>query len=319
MNARLHNTDSSCSEPSSSIGSVEQLSREEARRGVLRITLFTLLSNIGLAAAKEVTGVMAGSAALVSDAANSASDVVYGIVVMIGVRLAGREADEDHPYGHERFESVVAMFLGAVVAVAGLSIGFEGVRKIWEGANAGLTAPEPAALWVAAAVIVFKSAMFLFTRSRAMRYKSDILAAGAADHGSDVLGTFGGFVGIVAARLGAPIMDPVASLVIACLILKTGIEIFSNAIGQMTDRSAGASLEKDIRAVIAENSAVLSIDKVLTRVFGDRVYVDVEIGLPGDLSLEAAHDIAEAIHDEIEALLPQVKHCMVHVNPAQTG
>ncbi|MCL2024200.1 MAG: cation diffusion facilitator family transporter [Coriobacteriia bacterium] len=293
--------------------------RESARRGVLRITLFTLISNIFLTAIKGITGVLAGSSALISDAANSASDVVFGIVVMMGVKLAGREADADHPYGHERFESLATMFLGAIVTFAGLSIGFAALQKIYVGwlGHEMLEAPDAVALWVAAGVIVFKAGMYTFTRVRARLYQSDVLRAAAADHGADVLGTAGVFIGIAAARMGMPIMDPVASVVIAALIIKTGIDILRGSIDQVTDHSAGVQIESEIRDIIESHNEVVSIDKVRTRVFGDRVFCDVEISLPGDYTLTTAHAIAESIHDDIEHRHERVKHCMVHVNPAE--
>jgi len=300
----------------SDIGHVAVVCRETARRGVLRITFLTLLSNIALTALKGIAGVLAGSAALISDAANSASDVFYGIIVMVGVRLAGREADDKHPYGYERFESLVTMLLGAVVVLAGLFIGWDGIQKIWQGANYGLEAPNPAALWVAAAVIAFKVFMYLFTKTRARKYKSDVLAAAAADHGSDALATSGVFIGIATAQMGVPIMDPIASLLIAVLVIKTGVEIISKAVGQVTDRSAGPEVNNKIRAIILEHAEVTSIDKVTSRIFGDRIYVDVEISLPGNFSIAQAHDIAEVIHTDVEERIPEVKHCMVHVNPS---
>ncbi|MCL2680172.1 MAG: cation diffusion facilitator family transporter [Coriobacteriia bacterium] len=299
-----------------SVGQTAVICRESARRGVVRITFLTLLSNIVLTAVKGIAGMLAGSAALISDAANSASDVFYGIIVLLGVRIAGREADEDHPYGYERFESLVTMLLGAVVTLAGLFIGFDGIQKVWQGATYGLEPPNPTALWVAAGVIAFKLFMTLFTRARAKRYKSDVLAAAAADHGSDALATSGVFIGIAAAQMGLPIMDPIASLVIALLIIRTGVSIISNAVGQVTDKSAGHEFENAIRAIIAENDQVVDIDKLLTRVFGDRIYVDVEISLPGDYSIHDAHAIGDDIHNEIETRMPEVKHCMVHINPA---
>jgi len=306
-----------CSRRSNSdLGQVAVICRETSRRGVLRLTFLTLLSNIALTAIKGIAGVLAGSAALISDAANSASDVFYGIIVMVGVRLAGREADDKHPYGYERFESLVTMLLGAVVVLAGLFIGWDGIQKIWQGANYGLEAPDPAALWVAAAVIVFKVFMYLFTKTRAKKYKSDVLAAAAADHGSDALATSGVFIGIATAQMGIPIMDPIASLVIAALIIKTGIGIIGNAVGQVTDRSAGPEIDKKIREVILEHAEVTSIDKIMSRVFGDRIYVDIEISLPGDFSITKAHDIAECIHLDVEERIPEVKHCMVHINPS---
>ncbi|MCL2379530.1 MAG: cation diffusion facilitator family transporter [Coriobacteriia bacterium] len=303
----------------SGVGQTELLCRETARRGVLRITFLTLLSNIALTALKGVAGLLAGSAALLSDAVNSAADVFYGIIVLLGVRLAGREADEKHPYGYERFESLVTMLLGAVVTLTGAFIAFDGVQKVWQGANYGLEAPHPAALWVAAIVIAFKIFMTLFTRNRAKRYQSDVLAAAAADHWSDVLATSAVFIGIATAQLGMPIMDPIASLIIAAIIIKTGISIIIGAAGQVTDKSAGIDVELKIRAIIAQYDQVASIDKILTRIFGDRIYVDVEISLPRDYTLDEAHKIGTAIHDDIEDQMSQVKHCMVHINPSKVA
>ena len=307
-----------CTRGNIDIGQTPTICREVARRGVLRITFFTLLSNIVLTAVKGVAGVLAGSSALVSDAANSASDVLYGIIVLLGVRLAGREADETHPYGYERFESLVSMFLGAVVALAGILIGFDGLQKIWHGLTSDyvLEAPAAAALWVAAAVIAFKTFMYVFTKARARKYHSDVLAAAAADHGSDVLGTLGVFIGIAAAQLGLPIMDPIASLVIAAFIINTGVGIIKKAVGQITDQSAGPEINDKIRSIIAENDEVTNIDKIMTRVFGDRIYVDVEVSMPRTFTLEQAHTIAERIHLNVEERIPEVKDCMVHVNPS---
>ena len=301
----------------STIGSAGTIDREVAHRGVLRLTFLTLLSNIFLTVIKGVTGFVAGSHSLISDAMNSASDCFFGIVVLVGVRISGKQADESHPYGYERFESLVTMFLGAVVTMAGLFIGFDGARKIYSALTTThkLEAPEPVALWVAGGVIIFKIFMYVFTKARARKYRSDILAAAAADHGADALATSGVFIGIGAAQLGWPIMDPLASLVIAVLIVRTGIGIISKAVGQVTDKSAGPEIDARIADVIKQHHEVSSIDSVMSRVFGDRIYVDIEISLPGDYSITKAHDIAEHIHTDVETAIPEVKDCMVHVNP----
>jgi cation diffusion facilitator family transporter len=291
--------------------------RKAARRGVVRITGFTLASNVVLTIVKGVAGIFSGSAALVSDAANSASDVLYGIIVLVGVRFAGREADAKHPYGYERFESLVSMFIGAIVTLTGLFIGFDGLQKVWLGATYGIDAPDPIVLWVAAAAIAFKVFMYLFTKSRAKKYGSDVLAAAAADHGSDALATGGVFIGIATAQLGIPIMDPLASLVIAALILRTGIDIIAKSVAQLTDQSAGPEFDQEIREIILAHKEVVRVDKIMSRVFGDRIYLDIEIRLPGDYTLDRAHDIATKIHFEIEESIPKVKHCMVHINPSE--
>jgi len=317
MAARKNTNDTPCEKSSKAdIGKTARICREVSRRGVLRITFFTLLSNIALAAIKGIAGILAGSHALISDAINSASDVFFGIIVVIGVRIAGKEADETHPYGYERFESLVTMFIGVVVTLVGVFIGYEGLRKIIYSFGSSLEAPDPTALWVAAGAIAFKLFMFLFTRSRAKKYHSDVLAAAAADHGADILATSGVFLGIAVSQLGVPILDPIVSLIIAALIINTGIGIIRKAIGQVTDKSAGSEVDEQIRSIILERPEVIEIDKIMSRVFGDRIYVDIEIRLPREFTLERAHDTAEWIHLEVEKQIPEVKDCMVHVNPS---
>ena len=289
--------------------------RESAHRGVVRLTIFTVIYNIGLVLVKAITGIVAGSAALISDAAMSTSDVLYGIGVIIGVRLSGRKADEKHPYGYERFESLTTLFLGIAILVTGLLIGYDGALRVWQGLNYEIEAPTTLALWVAAGLVACKVFMHFFTKARAKKYRSDVLTAMAADHGTDALATSGVFVAIAAAQLGFPIMDPIASIVIAGFIVKTGISIIRMAVWKITDRSADPEVEGKIRNIIAGHDEILNTDKVLTRIFGDRIYVDVEIRLPGNYSLHDAHEVGVRIHNEVEEQIPDVKHCTVHINP----
>ena len=291
--------------------------REEAHRGVVRLTTFTVIYNIGLVTIKAVTGIVAGSAALISDAAMSTSDVLYGIGVIIGVRLSGRKADEKHPYGYERFESLTTLFLGIAILVTGLLIGYDGILRVWQSLNYEIEAPTTLALWVAAGLVACKVFMHFFTKVRAKKYRSDVLTAMAADHGTDALATSGVFVAIAAAQLGFPIMDPIASIVIAGFIVKTGIDITKMAVWKITDRSADPEVVEEVRSIISRHDEVLNIDEVLTRVFGDRIYTDIAIRLPGDYSLSDAHEIGARIHHEVEEQIPDIKHCNVHINPCK--
>lgn len=140
--------------------------------------------------------------------------------------------------------------------------------------------------------------------------------ADAWHHRSDALSSIGAFVGILGARLGFPILDPIASVGICLFILKAAYDIFKDATDKMVDKSCDEQTEESIKEVIASQIGVDGIDVVRTRLFGARMYVDVEIQADGSKTLNETHDIAEHVHHAIEQNFPTVKHCMVHVNPA---
>ena len=283
----------------------------------MRTSLYTLFVNMFLSVLKLMIGLLANSAALVADAANSISDVLSTIVVMIGIKLAGRKSDKDHPYGHERFESAAALILSAFVFVTGLMIGYNGVMKVIEGSAGELVIPGALALIAAIITMVVKETMYWYTRAAAKKTDSSSLMAVAWDHRSDVLSSAGAFVGILGARIGLPILDPIASVIISLLILKVAVDIFRTAMRKMTDTSCDEAFEEEIRQVALEQEDVLGVDSISTRLFGDRIYVDIEISADGASTLDAAHSAAQRVHDAIEGRFEKVKHCMVHVNPAE--
>ena len=241
-----------------------------------------------------------------------ASDVLSSFIVIIGVKLSVKAADREHPYGHERFECVAAIILAVVLAMTGLLIGVRAVENI--GAQTQ-TAPGLLALIAAAVSIAAKEAMYWYTRYYARRLNSAALMANAWHHRSDALSSIGALIGIGGARLGYPIMEPIASLVICVFILKAAYDIFKDATGKMVDRACDAETEKRLRDCVSAEPEVLGIDRLQTREFGNRIYVDLEICLDGQLSLVEAHSVAERVHDRIEQEFPTVKHIMVHVNP----
>ena len=282
----------------------------------VNVSTVTIVINLALAGFKFLAGFLAHSGAMVSDAVHSASDVLATFIVILGVKLAGRDADRDHPYGHERLECVAALILGVILAATGLGIGWRGIQKITGGE--ALLVPGTLALIAAIVSIVVKEAMFWYTWLAAKKIDSSALKAEAWHHRSDALSSVGSFAGILGARLGFPALDPVASVVICLFILKAAWDILSDALGKMTDRACPLALEKEMADAILAQPGVLGLDTLNTRLFGDRVYVDVEIAADGELPLEVTHATAQAVHDALEAQFPQVKHCMVHVNPAET-
>lgn len=289
---------------------------DEYAREALRVSAVTITINALLAAGKLAAGLFARSGAMVSDAVHSASDVFSTIIVIIGVRLSGKDSDREHPYGHERMECVAAVVLSVILLITGLFIGYDGIRKIIHSGETAPVAPGLPALIAAAVSIGVKEAMFWYTRRHARRLDSDALMADAWHHRSDALSSVGALVGIAGARLGFPVLDPLASVVICVFIAKAAVDIFRDAIDKMVDHSCDEETEAAIRANILAHDGVEGVDLLRTREFGNRIYAELEISVDGALSLVEAHAIAEQVHNDIEADFPKVKHIMIHVNPA---
>jgi cation diffusion facilitator family transporter len=279
------------------------------------VSAVTIVGNVILAVFKLIAGIVANSHAMVSDAVHSASDVFSTIIVILGIRMASKESDKDHPYGHERMECVAALILAMVLFITGLGIGKSALDTMLSGDADQIAVPGILALVAAVISIVTKEAMFWYTRGNAKKIDSGALMADAWHHRSDALSSVGALIGIGGARLGYPIMDSLASLVIFVFIIKAAYDIFKDAVDKMVDHSCDEETEEKMRSCAREHKDVLTVDMLQTRIFGNKIYVDIEIGVDGNRTLRNAHEIAEEVHDDIEKNFPKVKHIMVHVNP----
>ncbi len=286
---------------------------ENMEQVALRVSWVSLAVNALLSLAKLLAGIVARSGAMISDAVHSASDVASTVVVMVGIRMASKKADAEHPYGHERMECISSAILAMMLTLIGWEIGVGGVKKIVTGE--GVAVPGVVALVAAVVSVVVKELMYHYTMHAAKKVNSGALKADAWHHRSDALSSVGAFIGILFARMGFPIMDAVASIIICLFILKAAFDIFKDNVDKLVDHCADKTTEKNIQEVVGTVPGVARIDDLKTRQFGNMLYVDIEIAADGKLSLTQAHDIAEAVHDKVEAEIPFVKHCMVHVNP----
>ncbi|MDR1674275.1 MAG: cation diffusion facilitator family transporter, partial [Oscillospiraceae bacterium] len=253
----------------------------------IKVSVNTIAVNVILSIFKLLSGVLGHSAAMISDSVHSLSDVLSTVIVIAGVKLAAKKSDKDHPYGHERFECVAAILLAVSLAGVGLLIGWDGIRKIIEGNFRQTEDTNILVLPLIAAVvsIAVKEAMYWYTRAAAKKTDSGALMADAWHHRSDALSSVGSFAGILGAKLGFLILDSVASLIIAVFIVKVAYEIFMDAIGKMTDRACSDEQENEIRNKILENKAILGIDLLNTRLFGNKIYIDLEIKMDGGILL----------------------------------
>ena len=281
----------------------------------MKVSAVSIAVNIALSLIKLFAGLFAKSGAMISDAVHSASDVFSTLVVIIGVKLAGKQPDKEHPYGHERMECVASVILAVVLAATGFGIGMSGIEKIITPEEYDLAVPGALALAAAVVSVVVKELMFHYTKRAAKQINSGALMADAWHHRSDALSSVGSFAGILGARMGAPVLDPLASVIICVFIEKAAVEIFRDAVDKMIDKACDEEQVSQMREVILSTDGVLGIDELKTRLFGSKIYVEVEISMDAAKTLVEAHDTAEAVHDAIESAFPEVKHCMVHVNP----
>ena len=295
------------------------VSEDEFKKVANKVSFITIVQNILLSVFKLFAGIFAHSNAMISDAVHSASDVFSTIIVIIGVKLASKESDKEHPYGHERLECVAAIVLSIVLLYTGIKIGSQAVKDIIGGNYQNLQKPGVLALVAAVVSIVTKEIMYWYTRHYAKKIDSSALMADAWHHRSDALSSVGALVGIGGAMMGFPVMDSIASIVIFVFIARAAYDIFKDAMDKMVDHSCDDETENEMMDFVLAQNEVLSVDLLHTRIFGNKIYVDVEIGVNGSYTLRQAHEIAEEVHEGIEKNFPKVKHVMVHVNPADVA
>lgn len=297
----------------------KKLSEEQIRENKMinNISTVGIFGNILLTLFKLFAGIFAHSGAMVSDAMHSLSDVFATLVAFIGVKVSKKEADKEHPYGHERLESIASIILALILIGTGVGIGISGIDKIINRNTITIETPGFMALVAALISILAKEGMFWYTRHYAIKLNSQAFMADAWHHRSDAISSVGSLIGITFARMGYPIFDPIASVLIALLILKVGYNIFTDGFNRMIDSRCSDELEDRIRSIVIKQEGVEAIDLLMTRKFGSKMYVDIEILADGDQTLRQSHYIAQRVHDEVEKNIPDCKHCMVHVNPTK--
>jgi cation diffusion facilitator family transporter len=291
--------------------------KKDEEKIIKKNTTLTIILNTALAIAKLVGGILGASAVLIADAVNSIGDIATNVVVFVSAKFSKKERDKDHPYGHDKFDSMISIFLGIALIFTAWQLGKDAVLRFIDIVFNDQVIPVPKwYTWLIALITIFvKEFLFRVTKRDAKKARSQALLAQAWDHRSDTIVSFGAIIGIVGAIYGIGFLDPLASFIIALFILRLGFKIIRTGISQVIDESADAEHIKHIIEIVESNKNVRRIDEIKTRLFGLSFYVDLEISLDASLSLIEAHEIAEAIHDQIEDEMSDVIHCMIHVNP----
>lgn len=286
---------------------------EDYKLGV-KTSWITVLVNVVLSAFKILAGIIGNSSAMIADGAHTLSDVLTTFVVLLGLKVSSKEADEEHPYGHEKYESVFAKILSILLLLTGVFIGYEAIKVLISGE---FRKPKLIALIAAFLSIVIKEGMYWYTIKVARKIKSISMEADAWHHRSDAFSSIGTFMGILGAQLRFPALDPIAGIIVSFFVIKVGVGLYIKSVKELVDESASYDIVQKIKDMATAVDGVREIKNLKTRVFGNKIYVDIEILVDSHISVKSGHDIAEKVHDKLEIEMTDIKHCMVHIEPFQ--
>lgn len=292
----------------------EDAAHSAAERGAaaIRSTWVSIAVNLLLTVVQVAVGLLARSQALVADGLHSLSDLVADAVVLFASRHSRKDADADHPYGHQRFENGASLALGALLLAVGVGMLWSALHKL--SAPADIPRVHAAALWVALLALAAKEGVFRYMLVIAKRVKSSMLVANAWHARSDAASSLVVALGIVGNLAGYPILDPIAALIVGLLISRMGAGFAWDALHDLMDRAVDEREVDAIRATLLETPGVDGVHDLRTRKMGDMVVVDAHIEIDGRISVEQGHDIAVAARDAVMRR-HRVLNVMTHVDP----
>jgi cation diffusion facilitator family transporter len=271
-----------------------------------------LAANLGLAVGKLVVGTLAGSTVLVADGLNSTGDVVATAIGWVGFRLGRRPADDDHPFGHGGFEAVAGLVIGAVLLMTGVFVTVDGVRALLRGPT---DAPGSGALVAAVVTAVVKEGLYRYTVAEGRRLNSPALKASARDHRADVGLAFVVFGAVAGARIGWPLLDPLAACLVGVWIVGMAYEPLRSNLGVLLDE-APEGVADAVRAVVLDVHGVRSVGAVEVHPLGSYHVVTIEVGCDGEATLADADRVAEAVVQAVRERVDHVGEVRVRPRPA---
>ncbi len=289
-----------------------QHSPEERAAAASRSTWVSVGVNLTLTITQVVVGVLSKSQGLVADGIHSLSDLVADVVVLFAGHHARKDADADHPYGHQRFETAASLALGALLLAVGVGMLWSAFRKLEEPDL--VPQVHVVALWVAGGALVAKELLFRYMLSVAKRVKSSMLVANAWHARSDAASSLVVGIGIIGNRAGYPILDPIAALIVGFMVAKMGWGFGWDAMHDLMDRAVDEEEVDAIRRTLVETPGVKSVHDIRTRKMGDMVVVDAHIEVDAAITVEAGHDIAVLARQRV-LQRHRVLNLMTHVDP----
>lgn len=283
----------------------------ERMSSIRRVLWIVLVLNLAVAAAKYVYGTISGSASMQADGIHSVFDSAGNVVGLVGIALAARPADESHPYGHAKFETYASLVIGVLLLLAAFEVGSSAVSKLMSGTyTAEVT---PVSFIVMVGTLIVNLGVTTYERRCAKRLKSEVLAADANHTLSDALVSIGVIVGLIAVALGFPVADPVMALVVTIAILATAYDVFKHALSTLSDRARIP--EEDLREVAMGVEGVQDAHRIRTRGTEGEVYADLHVLVAPEMTVGAAHELADRVEAAVQAKFPTVIEVLVHIEP----
>lgn len=285
---------------------------QERAAAASRSTWVSVVVNLVLSTVQIVVGVWAKSQSLIADGIHSLSDLVADFVVLFANHHSQKDADEDHPYGHQRFETAASLVLGLLLLAVGVGMVWSAVVKLENPES--VPQVHSAALWVAGGALVGKELLFRYMLAVAKKVKSSMLVANAWHARSDAASSLVVGVGIAGNLAGYPILDPIAALIVGFMVGKMGWEFGWDAMHDLMDRAVDEQEVQAIRQTLLDTPGVAGVHDVRTRKMGDMVVVDAHLEVDAQITVEEGHDIAVEARQRVMQR-HRVLNLMTHVDP----
>jgi cation diffusion facilitator family transporter len=289
-------------------------------KGIRAITV-GLAANALLAFLKTSIGIVGNSPALLADGINSTSDVAYGVVVKIFMRLSSKPADREHPYGHDRLESIAAVVVGAFVITTAITIFWDSISHVYELLSAGsdFKGASQLTLWIALFTILMKIWLSLWTYRLGRQTSNNVLLALAVDHRNDIFSAAAATVGIICGRMGLPWVDPLAGGVVSIIILVTGVAIIRESAADLMNTLPGRRLTEEIREKLGKMPEILDVEEIHGHRFGPYMVINITVGISPHLTVAEGDRIATQVEDTLVGEIDSVRRVFVHYHPVQNS
>ena len=280
-------------------------------RAVTAVLLEVLFLNLAVAIAKLVLGFITGAVSILSDGIHSLTDSFSNVAALVGVNVARKPPDADHPYGHRKFETIAAATIGAFLVVAMFELGREAWMRLFAH-HAGANVTTGAILLMIATLVV-NVLVTTYERRAGARLKSEVLLADAMHTRSDIFTTLTVLVALIAAKFGYPLLDPIAAIVVIGFIGHAAWEIFRGATDVLGDRIVIP--EEVVRSVVMSVPTVMGCHAIRTRGSADYVFLDLHVWMPSQTPLDQAHAVSHEVKDRLMAHFPQIRDAVIHIEP----
>ncbi len=290
-----------------------EITIQQRHQAINRVTLWGVFVNLMLSATKLVGGFLGQSQALIADGLHSLSDLASDAMVFFAARHASEEADEQHPYGHARFETIATVALAVLLVIVGLGIAYDAIVSLV--GDKAIAKPDPFTLWIAGISILSNEGLYHYTRIVGKRIRSNLLVANAWHHRSDAVSSIVVLVGIAGTQLDMPKLDAYAAIVVALMIVRIGFKLGYDSVQELVDASLEPELVEKIRQKILAHEGVRELHMLRTRRMGHHAHIDVHILVAPRVSVSEGHHISETVEQMLIDSFDAINDVTVHIDP----